>query len=233
MPRRRSTPLTVIAILNVVFGGLGLVCFGLTSITQLAGGQQAMTQLGTPEQRAQQQRQQVRHQIEQQVNEQRVPFYRVYTRTNSAFSTLFSLALLASGIGLLYLQPWARWLAVVYACLSILVEVLGLIFTVVWMMPAEQEVMRRMPPANEQERIAYSVAQVVAPGCPCMMALYPATVLLIMLLPSTGAALRPPRRPARKVRRRRYEEDEDFDEADEDKDWDDEPDEDYPRRRRR
>ncbi len=229
MPRPRPTALTVIAILNLVFGGLGLVCFGISGVMQLTGGQRALTRLGTPEQQAQQQRQQFRHEIEQQVNEQRVPLYRLYSRTNAVLNTLFSLALVASGIGLLCLQPWARWVAVGYACLSILLQVVVIVYTVAWMLPAEQEVMRRMPPQNDQERMAYNIAQVAAPGCPCGMMLYPGAVLLVMLLPSTGEAFRPPRRQPPRRPRRRAEDEEDTDEDDPD----DQADEDYPRRRRR
>jgi hypothetical protein len=156
---------------------------------------------------AQQQR---RKEVTEQVHVERIPLYRAYSVTNRVLSTLFCIILLAAGIGLLLMQSWARWLSVGYAVLSILANLAVFVYTVAFFMPADQEAFRRLPPQSDQERLAYNIANVVAPAGPCVMMLYPAVVLVVLLLPSVGTAFRPPRR-----RREVYEDEpEEYDEPD-------------------
>jgi hypothetical protein len=209
MQRRRPTAVLVIAILHLVFGGLGLVCTLGGGLMDLAGTQQALAKAGDAQQRQQAAQQQRRKEVTEQVHAERIPLYRAYTVTNRVLSTLFCIVLVAAGLGLLHMQSWARWLSVGYAVLSILANLGVFVYTIAFFIPAGHEVFQRLPPQSDQEQLAYNIANVAAPAGPCVMMLYPAAVLIVMLLPSVGAAFRPPRRRRRKV----YEDElEDYDE---------------------
>jgi uncharacterized protein involved in cysteine biosynthesis len=193
MPRRRPTAVTVIAILHLVFGGLGLLCGICSGILDLAPTQ---TQAGSSSPQASQQ---ARKEITEQVLSQRVPLYRAYTIGNRVSGLLTSVLLVAAGIGLLQMQSWARWLSVVYAVLSLLVNLVGFVYTVAFFTPAYAEVFRQLPPQNDQERMASDIARVTGPAIPCLVMIYPVAVLIVMLLPSVGAAFRPRKKRLRSL----------------------------------
>jgi hypothetical protein len=219
MPRRKvPAAVLTIAVLHFVFGGLGLICLGCGGLMALAGGQQALARMGTPEQQRQAEAQRRRQQVMDQVHAERVPLYRAYSTTNQVASVLFCVAMVASGFGLLYLRPWGRWLSVGYASLSLLANVGVALYTLAFMAPADEEAFRRVPPQSEQERMAYNLARVAAPFGGCVTMIYPAAVLVVMLLPSIGRAFQV--RHAGKRGRRRFNED------------DEDPDDDYRVRRR-
>jgi hypothetical protein len=198
MPRRRPTAVLLIAVLHFVFGGLGLLCTVCAGVMELTGTQQALANAGTPGQKHQAELQARRKEVSEQVHEERIPLYRAYSVTNRVFNTLFCVLLIASGAGLLRMQSWGRWLSVVYGVLSILANLAVFVYTIAFFMPADQEVFRRMPPQNDTEHMAYNIAMVVAPAGPCAMMVYPVAVLIVMLLPSVGAAFRPPKRRRRR-----------------------------------
>jgi hypothetical protein len=198
MARRLPRAVQVIAILHLVFGGLRLFCALTGGLMKLAGAPKALPQTGgTPQQQdlAQQER---RKEITEQVNANRIPLYRAYTITNQVLSVLYSMVLLASGVGLLTLRSWARWLSVGYAACNLMGNLCVFGYTIAFFIPAQNDAFRQLPPQSEEERLAYNMATVLAPGTPCVMMTYPAAVLIVLLLPSVGAAFRP-----RKQRRRR------------------------------
>lgn len=193
MPRQRPTAVLVIAIFHLIFGGLGLLCGVCGGIMDLVGTPNAQTGASA---------QQARKEVTEQVLSQRVPLYRAYTIGNRVSGVLTSLLLVAAGIGLLQLQSWGRWLSVGYAALSLLVNFIGFVWTLAFFTPAYNEIFRRLPPQNDQERMAADIARVTGPAVPCVIMIYPVAVLIVMLLPSVGAAFRP-----RKKRLRSYQED--------------------------
>jgi hypothetical protein len=210
-----------IAVLHFVFGGLGLVCGGFAALATVTGGQKALARMGTPEQQRQAEAQRRRKEVSDQVHAERVPLYRVYSTTNQVLSVLFSLAMVASGFGLLYLQPWGRWLSVGYASLSLLANVVVLVYTVAFMNAADEEVFRRLPPQTEQEQMAYNLVRSAGPVIACLpvlLAAYPAAVLIVMLLPSTARAFRGQAAGGKRRRREFDEDDEETDDGDEDED---------------
>ncbi|HEY7313586.1 MAG TPA: hypothetical protein VH643_29820 [Gemmataceae bacterium] len=193
MPRQRPTIVSIVAILHFVFGGIGLLC-------NLCGG--LMDAMGTPQAqaRAADPQQARRKEVTEQVLSEKIPLYRAYTVGNRVSSLLSCLLMIASGVGLMLMQSWGRWLSVVYAALSILVNLVVLVYTIVFFTPAYEEVYRRLPPQSDQERIAKDVAQVAGPGFACFVLIYPALVLVVMLLPSVGAAFRPRKKRSRFAR---------------------------------
>jgi hypothetical protein len=233
MRRKPPTAVMVIAILHFVFGGLGLLCGVCGGVMELAGGAKAFPQAGDAEQRAHMQRQEERRILTEKVQNERIPFYQAYTATNRVMNLVLSAVMVVAGFGLVYLKSWGRWLSVGYAVVSLLLQLVVLFYTVVYFGPAKQEVYRIMPPADEQERMEYSLAMPITPVCSGLVLLYPLAVLVVMFLPSVAKAFqpRPPSRrrrreedydegddhdrPARRRRREEYEED-DYDEPEED-----------------
>jgi uncharacterized membrane protein (DUF2068 family) len=200
MPRQRPAPIVVVAVLNLVLGGLGLFCTVCSGITSLAGGPPAVTG-GTLEQQRRAQADRQRTEVTRKIVKKRAPFHPAWLVLDQGASALFSLALIVSGIGLLSMQSWARWLAVGYAALRIPASLVEFIYYIVITMPAEAEAFRVVPPQNDTEQAVYKLAQIVAPGVPCLAVVYPAVVLLLLFLPSVSQAFRKEARRGRKRRR--------------------------------
>lgn len=178
MPRQRPTIILVIAILHFIFGGIGLFCGICSGVMELAGPSRILQ--ANPQQGH-------RQQVTEQVLSRKVPLYRAYSIGNRISSLLSCLLLIASGVGLLYVQSWGRWLSVVYALLSLFVNLIVLVYTIVFFMPAYEEIFRQLPPQSDQEEIAYTFAKVAGPAGGCIMMIYPMVVLIVMLLPSIAA----------------------------------------------
>ena len=98
---QRPTSVTVFAILNLVFAALGV--FGLigslTLFTTVDAGNNPVVKI-------------------MQDN----PGYKTWIMASIPLGLAACIVLLASGIGLLSLKPWARWLAIGYAMLLALVN---------------------------------------------------------------------------------------------------------------
>jgi hypothetical protein len=106
MPRKRPPAVTVFAILNLVFGGLGLL-FG-----SCAGGLQAigMNAMPPPAAQANDPTLQLQFQLMKEI-----PHLNEVQLVNLLVIAGLSLGLLVSGLGLLLLQPWGRWLGLLTA----------------------------------------------------------------------------------------------------------------------
>ena len=116
----RPTSVTVLAIIGIVFGGLGLLCKPL-SFAALFMPQPV------PNPAVQMQKDMM-----------------AFNVGNAAIGTLVSALLLASSIGCLSLKPWARKGMLTYAGLAIVLTIAGGIITMVWMLPKIQEMQRQM-----------------------------------------------------------------------------------------
>jgi hypothetical protein len=232
MPRKQqSVPVLVIAILHLVFGGLGLLCFSCTGAAMLAGfgnGQNPFANLGSPQMQQQQQAQQqaIQHMTD------RIPHYQLYQGAVVVTSLLLAALLVAAGLGLLSMHSWARVLSIVYAVLSILHTLCVMIFTFLYIAPAQQEAFEQLGAINNpgmnaqqaamQAQMMKSMAQGMGPLTLFFQAfyfVYPVIVLIIMLLPSVGAAFR-----GKPIRR----EPEDFDDRYENAGGSAEPDDRFP-----
>jgi hypothetical protein len=193
MPRQRPTVILIIAILHFVFGGIGLLCNICGGVMELVGTPQAQAGAGD----AQQAR---RKEVTEQVLSTRIPLYRAYSVGNRVSSVLSCTLLIASGVGLMLVQSWGRWLSVAYAVLAIIVNLIVLIYTIAFFTPAYEEIFRRLPPQSDQEQMAYSLSKAAAPAGACAMMIYPVVVLIVMLLPSVGAAFRERKKRRRSIR---------------------------------
>src|SRR6516162_6328253 len=143
MRRQRTTPILVIAILHLVGGSLGL----LSSLCGI-GSLLMMNTLGStspptlapptfpvrPGQPAQLAPLPGANELMKYLQDN-VPGYRAFTIGSLALSFLLDIMLITAGIGLLKVQPWARWLSVVYAPISIVNRIGSFVYQLIWVLP--------------------------------------------------------------------------------------------------
>jgi hypothetical protein len=116
----RPTSVTVLAIIGIIFGGLGVLCkpLGVVALFIPQPGPNPVLDM----QRS----------------------MMVWNVANAMVGTLVSVLLLASAIGSLSLKPWARKGMLAYAGLALVLTVVGGVVTMVWIMPKMQEAQRQM-----------------------------------------------------------------------------------------
>ena len=119
-----------------------------------------------------------------------VPGYLAFTIANLALSFLLDLMLISGGIGLLKMQPWARWLSLVYAPISILMHVASFIYQLVWVIPATKALSAKTAAAMPGFGSIMTLSSGIAAFVALLIVIYPIAVLIVLLLPSTAAAFR-------------------------------------------
>jgi hypothetical protein len=185
MRRQRTTPILVIAILHLVGGGLGLIlslcgCGGLVMSNALSSAIPTVPQRpGQPPPPPN------ANEITKYMDDH-VPGYRAFQFGSVALSLLLDVMLISAGIGLLSVQPWARWLSLAYAPLSILIRLVGFVYQLVWVTPAMESLYAQNPAMKGMSGILSASVGIGA----FVGLLFAITVLVIMLLPSTAAAFR-------------------------------------------
>ncbi|HLW64590.1 MAG TPA: hypothetical protein VKS79_04670 [Gemmataceae bacterium] len=215
-PPRRPGAITTMAVLSFIVGGLGLLCTcgaasdPLLSLASPAGakdpGREAIDFM-----------------------KKEVPGYLAIQSTRAISILVLSIAVVVVGAGLLKMQPWGRWLAILYGVVAFLAHLIYLIFQVAVIFPAQDKFFLQAGgiPGNAA---AFHTSRLATVGLVfvifCGHAL---SLLIVMLLPAIAAAFAP--------RRSRDEEelDEDMDgdiDRDEGEDRDDDDDRDDQRYRR-
>jgi hypothetical protein len=180
---------TVIAVLQLVFGGLGL-CAALVNLTdlpqQLAAINEKNLQNLPPAQRPPSQADL------EKIIEKHVPNYQAIQKVSLGASAVLCVLMLLSGLGLLSGRPWGRALTIAYAVLSVLYTVVSLVFSAVVVIPAMSEAGKDL--ANQGGPQAQLMAQAIQFGAVfalvigALFVIYPIIVLVIMLLPSVRVA---------------------------------------------
>jgi hypothetical protein len=188
MKKLRPTAVVVIAILELVGGGLGLAQ-GLCGLALASGGgSQMFTGLGGQQGKVQQD-------LPQRMEKEfaaKVPGYQVAKYGALAVAILLSILMLIAGAGLLAMKPWARSLSIVYALLSIANHIFSLVYAFAFTIPAANEFFREAAADKEVAQFA-SLMQAMLPVSTIVAAVFvafPITVLIVMLLPSVAAAFR-------------------------------------------
>jgi hypothetical protein len=187
MERTRPTSVTVIAILNLVFGGLSLLLLICGGAMTLGGGGKGMGGQADPKV------EQLQKDLEA-AQRQRFPASDAFSYGNIGLELIVCGLLIVSGIGLLRLQSWGRLLSLIYPPLSLLEKVISLVWIGTVWIPAVQEV---VPPFKgtatpEQQRVA-TIMEMTPYGAgivTLLTAIYPIIVLVIMLRPAVAAAFR-------------------------------------------
>jgi hypothetical protein len=186
MPRQRvPAAVVVVAVFHFIFGGFGLLTALCGAGFMLAAGGDLTSFAFTPEMKEQ-------LEITQRLLNERAPFYKVVQVEGLVVGLVLSGLLIAAGVGLLRLRPWARLLSLIYAPVSIVQTLLGAFLTFAYVNPASQDAIRQTHFQFPQQAQA---AQATAPVTMMFMILsvllqlaYPAAVVIIMLLPSVVTA---------------------------------------------
>jgi len=132
MTRRRPTVILVVAICNLIFGGLavvGLLCFGalVTFMAALIGFFSLQGGSALPPQ-----------------------FKLNYAIFNGGLVLLTGALLLVSGIGLLRMKPWARCASVISGGIFILIPVAGVVYNILYFNPAMEQLRRDVQAQQEK-----------------------------------------------------------------------------------
>jgi hypothetical protein len=191
MPKTAPASLTVIAILHFVFGGIGVLQDTCAGAMMVAGINQMLvpgssSPRGTP---------QFAFIHDMQLAMERIPAYQLAQCVNLGGDLLISMIMIVSGIGLLRLRIWGRFLSILYAILSIAIKVFAVIYTVAFTLPAFNEFLdahRQSAPEVQMMITMMTIITVVTPVVTVVYMIYPLVVLIIMLLPSTRAAFNEP-----------------------------------------
>lgn len=184
MTRERPTAVLVMAILNMVFGGLGVVC-GVCGVA----GLMFLLSLPTSSLMAN-----VPPQDRAAMASAFAPLeqFKTFMIGNMVLSIIMAVVLVVAGIGLLKMQPWARWASIFYAVVTIISALAGVYINSAYINPAMEKWQRDMvqkqgqagaPAPNQQmSNMASSIG-----GAVVSMA-YSIALLVVMFLPSVTAA---------------------------------------------
>jgi len=190
MERERPTSVTVIAIFHLVIGFIGLGCNTCT-LLQLASGGNAMAGMFSPP--GQQQQQQEMQEQMQQMLQNQAPFFNWYSGIfGVAIPWFLTFALLAAGVGLLQMKPWALKLSIGYGITSILHKLVNGVYTIIYLVPIYSQFFKTVAlqqpaptPAAQAAQIQVmsmmeTVIKVSAIMTPFVMMVYPAVMLFIL-----------------------------------------------------
>jgi hypothetical protein len=167
--------------------------------------------------------------------EARAPFRREAQLAATLTGLFLSVVLLVDGIGLLFYQPWARFVAIGYGVLSILYQASWLLYAILCILPLQLAFYNALPAGGAQAPgpdIGGRAGAACGDILPVLGLIYPAIVLVVMLLPSVAAAFQSGRtaddlegrRGRRKRRQRRDYDDDDADDNNEAQGYEDDPD---------
>lgn len=218
--RARPTVLLVFAILNIVFGSLAL----LVNLCCLAPGGGVLLTLGnvTPQNLSPAEMRNI------QTAQAFLFEMGVVACVSAAIGTILAVMELVSGIGLIGVKSWARWMAVLWAVGAIGFNIANAGYTIAILQPRIQKFEadaarmgrpgQQNPFSQSSNPMANTVGTLVGSGLGCV---YAVIVVVVLFLPNVSEAFAANSGGAR-YRRRRQEEDEEEEEEEE-----------RPRRRRR
>jgi hypothetical protein len=180
MARKRPAALTVMGILNIVFGSFGLICgicsgFGLlVDVSKLAqGGQFQNGQNPFAETAAM-----------QAFLRDQVPGYAAFQVVQVGQTLVLGLLLIIGGIGLLQIQSWGRVLSIVYSVIDIVATLASLLYTLALVNPATERFFQGKP----QPLGNATVLNLISIFGAIIGVAYAVVLLIMMLLPSVAAA---------------------------------------------
>jgi len=173
-------------ILNIIFGSLFLLCYlcnGVSLIMQSSnrgGGFGGANDPGV----------ELMNQMQAEI-----PGFMAYQVGSSLLHLTLSILLLTSGIGLLNMQRWARAGSIVYAVVTILVEIGALIYQLAFINPVMnrvlEDILRRQrvgPGGGPPISGLITIINVVTVIVQILLMVYAIVLLIMMLRPSAAAA---------------------------------------------
>jgi hypothetical protein len=191
---KRTPPrlINVIAILQMVFGALGLLMAVPGAIALATGVQPGAFnpgQAGGPQAQMQKELQDGIFKAEQES----MPGGKATRYGQLGFGVLLSLMMIASGWGLKQMQPWGRTLAILYAVGSLLEKVFAVTVLSLYTIPAMIAFLDQFATGGPQQAMIANFTRIASYASlvgPVVVAVYPIIVLVIMLKASTRAAFR-------------------------------------------
>jgi hypothetical protein len=166
---QRPTSVTVFGVLNIVFAVLGI----FSMLAMMAFFAMAGTSTNNP--------------VIQLI--QNNPAYASWMKLSLVLGVPVAVVLLAAGIGLLKLKPWARIVSIAYGIYAIVMVLAGMVVNYIFLLrPMLQEAQQQQGP---QAATAIGGAVGGTFGS-CFGLIYPILLLIFMLRPNVVAAFRPP-----------------------------------------
>ena len=179
MERKRPATLTTIAVLNIVFGSLGLIC---ACINGFSIGVLLSASRDNPNQVIR-----VLGEIADLLQRE-VPGYMAVEISRTLYFLVFSSLLIVAGIGLLYIGNWARIISFIYAITAILTQAAYLLYMFLVVYPAVNRIQAQFGGDPLEGRFS-QLAGLAGIG---LVILYAIVLIILLCLPSVSAAFRPP-----------------------------------------
>jgi hypothetical protein len=127
---------------------------------------------------------------------EKVPSYLPALYFQSFFGLFLGFLMVLSGIGLFFMQSWARWLAVVYGVFSLMARLAFVVYHATVVLPVLNEISNNYV-RNGQPQMAQALVGLKAmPFTGLVLALYPLLVIGCLLMPPVHKAFRG--KPARR-----------------------------------
>jgi len=168
---KRPTSVTVFGILNIVFAVIGL--FGLVASIVMM---KMPASSNNPVVRIMQENQALA----------------TWVKISIPLGLLSCGALLAAGIGLLFLKPWARVLSIAYGFYSIAFGILGIVLNFLFLFRPLLEEARQQNGPEAAGAIGGAIGGTFGG---CFGLIYPVVLLIFMCRPAIASAFRPPPLP--------------------------------------
>jgi hypothetical protein len=190
MVRQRPAAVLVMAILNLVFGGLHLlvyVCAGCTMgvMYQFANMAPPAAPPGQPNVNS------IYGSMFQELG--KLPGYWAFMIASNVLGILLATLLIVAGIGLLKMRPWSRTLCVVYVFGMFLFQIANVYYGMVYVNPAmarwQENLMRQqpqaVPPGFAPNATFSNLGTIVGAG---FFMAYSVALMVVLFLPSVSAA---------------------------------------------
>jgi hypothetical protein len=197
MAKKLPALVIVVAVLQIVFGSLGL--FG--PILYFAGAQKAFSSWQSSMPKAPGAPDFNQAKLEEELT-RRLPWYPTFVLAAELTTLLLCVMMLAGGIGLFKLQKWAWWLTVLYAPLSIAYTITYFVIMATSVGPVMADVMAEMmrqalaqnprgggggPDPEAFINMMRSI-MTISTFAPVIVLVYPITILILILQRSARAA---------------------------------------------
>jgi hypothetical protein len=178
MERSRPSTLTTIAVLNIVFGSLGLICGCINGFlvgALLSASRDNPNELMRVLAEA------------RDLLQREIPSYQAVVISRCLYLLVFSSLLIAAGIGLLYIANWARVLSFIYAVTAILSQGAYLVYAILVEHPAAARMQAQFGGDPVQSK-ASQIGGIAAVG---LIIIYAIVLIILLCLPSVTAAFSP------------------------------------------
>ena len=114
--------------------------------------------------------------------------YATWLKVSIVLGFFSAVALLASGIGLLYLKPWARVLSIAYGVYAIVFGFLGIVMNFIFLVRPMLEQARGQHGPESAAALGGAIGGSIGG---CLGLIYPVLLLIFMCMPKVAAAFRP------------------------------------------